>query len=409
MLNLAMLPVVLFWALPRLLFRMSRATSADEAKIPEVTDLAPGQFHMDVVPLSEVSAKPATMVELAALVEADDWDSFLARTREIDSEGGRAEGAPLTYAALRAARPRQIAFLAMHPDCSAIPGRDLPLDDIERLEHVFVHRHRDPQLAALLAKAHLELAWARRGGDYADAVTEDGWRGFQMHLARANEIVSSFDARSEKSPMLAEITFNIALASEWDAAAQEAAFKNCLMLNPRCWQAMSQRAFHLLPRWGGDYEQLERAARQAMSDTHQYGAAAYAAFYLRVLDCDEGAMFSCDPELFAEGLYDMAAAEDGDPVLVNQLIQHSIEIVTPSFALFGGAGEEEINARRAKFDTSSDAVFAAFFCCHVPEAWQGEADEITRLVRMMYANDLEAGRKVHLTQARGIEISEMTA
>ena len=405
LLNLAMLPVVLLWSLPRALWLLNKAGNHFTSAHADVPDMEDGQFHLETKTRDELSKQPGAFRHMKALVQAEDWEGFLRQLKAWDDVNAHSGGDPLVYTGSHAARWKQHAFLQEQDDCSGMAAWDLPWDAIEALELEFARNHTNPRLAAILARAHDELAWARRGGDYADAVSRDGWKGFEEQLNRANEIVSEFDAAKEGSYLLASVTHTVALSSEWDDADRDRAFQTCLDLNPRCWGPMAERAFHLLPRWGGDYEQLEVAARQAMSNTHQFGAAAYAAFYLGVINCDEGALFSCDADLFAEGLADMAAAENSDQVLVNQLIETVIEIVTPRVGMLGGK-ENENNKRRADFAKAADRLLRGHLCCHVTDVWTSDPQEAFNIAASMYAGELEAGQQITLSLKEGVLITD---
>ncbi|WP_299138758.1 hypothetical protein [uncultured Tateyamaria sp.] len=405
-LNLMLLPIILVWAMPRALWRLSKAHSPiGDAGIP-VPEVEDGQFELDTKTRDEIAHEPAAMFRMRGLAGTEKWPAFLTQMARWDAVNASVEGQPLTYVGTRAARWAQLTFLEENDDCYGMAASELPLASIEKLEMAFAEHHRDPRLAAMLARAHEEMAWARRGGDYSDAVTADGWQGFEIHLERANEVLADFDVQQEASFLLASVTHTVALSSEWEDAACDAVFQRCLALNPRCWVTMRERAFHLLPRWGGDYERLEVAARQAMADTSELGAAAYAAFYLGVLDRDEGTLFYCDPALFAEGLADMATAEQDDQVFVNGLIEAVIGIVTPTASLFGGGGDVDINERRAAFGNAADALLKDHFHCHVTDVWTSAPQEVWNIVATAYAAELEAGCTIRLTHAGGAQITQ---
>ena len=404
LLNLALLPVILLWSMPRALWLLSKSDNHFTGAHADIPNIEEGQFQLETKTRNEVSKQPGAFRHMKGFVQAEDWDGFLHQLKAWDDANTHADGDPLVYTGSHAARWNQHAFLQEQDDCSGMAAWELPWDAIEALEMEFARNHTDPRLAAVLARAHDELAWARRGGDYADAVSRDGWKGFEEQLTRANQIVSDFDAAQEGSHLLASVTHTVALSSEWNDDDRDRAFQTCLDLNPRCWGSMAERAFHLLPRWGGDYEQLEVAARQAMSDTHQFGAAAYTAFYLGVINCDDGALFSCDADLFAEGLADMAAAENSDQVLVNRLIETVIEIVTPRVGMFGGH-DGEINARRADFAHVADKLFRDHLRCHITDVWTSDPQEAFNIAASMYAAELEAGLRISLSLENGIEIT----
>ena len=407
-LNLMLLPFMLVWAMPRAFWRLSKAGNPlNDTGIP-VPEIEDGQFELDVKTREEISGEPAALFRMRGLAGTDKWTEFLSQMARWDAVNASVEGQPLAYAGTRAARWAQLTYLEEYDNCYGMAASQLPLGSIEKLEMAFAEHHRDPRLAAVLARAHEEMAWARRGGDYADAVSQDGWDGFELHLDRANEVLGAFDVQQETSFLLASVTHTVALSSEWDDSACDAVFQRCLALNPRCWTVMRERAFHLLPRWGGDYDRLEIAARQAMADTSEQGAAAYAAFYLGVLNRDEGTLFYCDPILFAEGLADMATAEQDDQVFVNELIEAVIEIVTPTAQVFGGGGDVDINERRAAFENAADALLKDHFHCHVTDVWTSAPQQVWNIVATAYAAELEEGCTIRLTHEGGAQITPPT-
>lgn len=405
--NTVLLPVALFYVLPKTLWRLYRANRhAPRGALPEVTP-SDGQFFLEVASEDEVSRFAAAEAEALQILETGDWAAFLARMGAWDRARARGDGHPLTYAGSRAARAEQIAFLEDFPDCSQVPAERLNWTTVERLEMAFAHHHRDPVLAAILARTHLELGWARRGGGDAHTVPDAVWEGFHMHVARAQEILDDFDIAESGSAFLAAIAHMVALDGETQGRARDAAFATCLDLDPMCWDVMQAHAFHLLPRWGGDYEMLDIIARETMAKTPQHGAAAYAAFYLGVLERDVGALFACEPELFGEGLNDMARAEGSDPVLVNRLIQFCFDLIGPQVTPFG-AHDAEINERRAAFETAADKLFFNHFTCHVPEVWTLPPDQVQQIAVGLYAPLLTAGGTVRLTRDSGIERSDQS-
>ena len=367
-------------------------------------ELAEGQFELESLDAADLDTAPQVSARAAQLADSAEWEALHRLMARFEREGLRSGGRPLTSAITEGVLRQQASWLEGFDPCAAIPARHFFYDDVERLEEAFVIRPDDHLLAAMLARAHLDMGWARRGSGWAGSVTEEGWEGLRLHLERANELVTRFDAVDRASPYLAQVTHEIALASEWPASARRTAFETCLRLNPKCWSAMRSEAFHCLPRWGGSHEELETTARQAMALTPDLGAAAYAAFYWGVLRAEEEVLFTCDEALLAEGLADLCAAENSDPVVVNKLIDTVMDTVMPNIA-HSMEHEAQLNTRREAFECVLDKVFAEHFTCHVRDCWTMTEKMVRGILCGVYHPLLSAGGQLRLTLDGGIEIT----
>ncbi|MCI0332319.1 MAG: hypothetical protein L0228_03715 [Planctomycetes bacterium] len=147
---------------------------------------------------------------------------------------------------------------------------------IEKLQPLVerINTHLYPWLWQM-ASARLEtrLAWKARGGGWANEVTEEGWKGFERHMAAARDHLSEAWNLNPEWPESAASMIGVAMAGH--AAPEE---------TPRFWfdRAVTAELDHipaynallwsLMPRWGGSHQQLYALGRECLDtgrfDTH---------------------------------------------------------------------------------------------------------------------------------------------
>jgi hypothetical protein len=122
----------------------------------------------------------------------------------------------------------------------------------------------DPWLRDVLrGLLELRLAWKSRGNGWASAVTPEGWKGFEEHLALARERLERAYSADPSCPEAAALLITVAMG-EAHAAPDE----------PRLWfdravkaqfdytSAHDRLARALLPRWGGSHQELMAFGRE---------------------------------------------------------------------------------------------------------------------------------------------------
>ncbi|HVX09610.1 MAG TPA: hypothetical protein VHC22_00275 [Pirellulales bacterium] len=118
----------------------------------------------------------------------------------------------------------------------------------------------------LLARAHVNLAWQKRGEGVADTVTQTGWQGFGEHLNKARSLLLQ---AWHEHPELPEAAFNqIAVTMGSGGVAGE---------DPRFWfdralaadfdmsAAYQALLWALRPRWGGSHEEMLALGRECLA------------------------------------------------------------------------------------------------------------------------------------------------
>lgn len=350
-------------------------------------------------PLEQVEAHCET------LSREERWDDLHRLMSSFDKRRAIYGGSRLATIAGIGARARQTRHLAAFGECVAVPEKDLDTTELNRLEAALAGRPDDHFLAGITAHSHVEMAWALRGGDAADTVSEAGWEGYARHIQRAAEIMEPFDAQTLDSPYVALINHVIAPNLENAAEALDQSFDICMALDPYDWDVMARHAFHLLPRWYGDYDQIEVKARSTMALTQATaGASAYAAFYLGVLSEDEGAIMMVEPPLLLQGLRDMIDHGERDPAQVNKLIATCFRAFAPQFSLLPG-DDPLINEKRVELGKIPNTLIRECLDAHVPQAWPIEPGIMRHLVGIAYERELARGAKIKIETAR-ITISE---
>jgi hypothetical protein len=107
----------------------------------------------------------------------------------------------------------------------------------------------------LVGMAEIDLAWAARGGDWADKVTEEGWKGFEEHLQKAHEELGKGWQLRQDRPEAAAAMINVIGGGHrvkgetirlWFDRAIAAQFDYMPAYNFVLW--------FYRPRWGGSHQ-----------------------------------------------------------------------------------------------------------------------------------------------------------
>jgi tetratricopeptide (TPR) repeat protein len=123
----------------------------------------------------------------------------------------------------------------------------------------------DPWIKNVLAgREHIELAWRSQGSGYANAVTEDGWRGFTEHMQKAAECLTKAWALDPTDPDAAVDMIRVAGAAgigdlsprDWFDRAVEARIDSLV--------AYDRLLTHMLPKWGGSHESILEFGRECV-------------------------------------------------------------------------------------------------------------------------------------------------
>lgn len=129
----------------------------------------------------------------------------------------------------------------------------------------------DPWLfGTYMGKVEIARAWEARGGGWADSVTEEGWKGFAEHLAKARAHLERAASADERLPHPLAFLITVAMGQSDDALMRES-FESAIARQLDFTAAYTTYVSSLTPRWGGSYEQMMEvgldAARTRRYDT----------------------------------------------------------------------------------------------------------------------------------------------
>jgi len=114
-----------------------------------------------------------------------------------------------------------------------------------------------------LAAAYVEYGWHARGSGYANTVTGEGWKLFGERLALAEAVLTGTEGLRAACPHWYAVMQRVALGQGWDAASHDRLFEEATAFEPLYYTFYEQKAFSLLPRWGGRPGEWERFAEGA--------------------------------------------------------------------------------------------------------------------------------------------------
>jgi hypothetical protein len=114
----------------------------------------------------------------------------------------------------------------------------------------------------------IDLAWAARGDGYADSVSDQGWRGFQSHLATAADDFTAAWNMHPDWPLAPERMITVSLGQS-DVKVMRMWFDRTTRAQidyPRAW---SDFLWGLYPRWYGNHQAMLTLGAAAI-DTHRF-------------------------------------------------------------------------------------------------------------------------------------------
>ena len=257
------------------------------------------------------------------LARNEDWDKLIDEVTDADAKRLKTPGGMPIAELLAYGARSDVVGAVEHALLGGRPAIDAPLmAGIEALEHVLAEHPDSPALAAIVAMTHIDLGWAWRGTGWKIEVPERNKEAFSAHFDRAVNIMSTFDAITYDSPLLAAT--HCALAPGRTEAASDVAqrFDTWIDLDPKNPQAYRAFGARMLPRCHGSYDQLELAARRTAGRTHDvWGAGAYTWVMLDAISSDPHACVRVDLEFFMDGLDDILSYA-GDQHTVNLLLAY---------------------------------------------------------------------------------------
>ncbi len=177
----------------------------------------------------------------------------------------------------------------------------------------------EPLITLIVALAHIDIGWAWRGTNWESVAPTAHRSRCAAHFDRAQHLLSPLCGIELDSPLLAAARCAL-LAGQRDPQSRIADdYEDLIDLDPYNHRHMRALGNHLLPRWFGDYPQLELEARRTASRTQDiWGAGGYTWVYFDAIAADEQACARVDVDFFIDGLRDILVTRP-DQAMVNLL------------------------------------------------------------------------------------------
>ena len=244
------------------------------------------------------------------LARQDRWEDLSAELRAADSARAATPGGMPVAELLAYGARADVVQAAEHALMDGRPATDTPImAGISGLEEVLRDSDGDPFIAALVALAHVDLAWAWRGTGWDMIVPRLNRDRCMAHFDRANEIMQAHCADVDDSALIAG-AFCALLPGQRDPGARVAdVYERLIDLDPGNHRHMRALGNHLLPRWFGSHGELELEARRTAARTQAiWGHGGYTWVCFDAIAIDEGACAQVDVDFFLDGLRDIVAA-----------------------------------------------------------------------------------------------------
>ncbi len=290
------------------------------------------------IPIADATNEEIEGLRLRArgqfLARQEMWDSLGAEIRLNDkarrtTEGGTALADLLSLGA-RADVVRPVETALSDP---GLMSAHAPRHGLAALNEIREDHADDYGIALVVVHAHIDIGWAWRGQGWISEVPEKHWEAFHRHFDQAGDILDGFDAFAENSPSLAAARCALLAAGPAPQSRVADDYEDLIDLDPANPRHMRALGNHLLPRWFGDYDQLELEARRTAARTADlWGAGGYAWVHFDAIAVDPLVLRRLDVPFFLEGLRDILARR-GNQHMVNQVAAFcAVTLAQPRYA-----------------------------------------------------------------------------
>ncbi|MES2706052.1 MAG: hypothetical protein V4726_05550 [Verrucomicrobiota bacterium] len=122
---------------------------------------------------------------------------------------------------------------------------------------------------SMIGEDEIDRAWKKRGTKFAGEVTEEGWRGFEKHLALARKrLTAAWKARPDQ-PFAAASMITVVMGGSRESGESERLWFN--RSTAACFDyrfAYHKYEYSLVPRWGGSHEDMLAFGFACMDSGH---------------------------------------------------------------------------------------------------------------------------------------------
>ncbi|MGX9349879.1 hypothetical protein ACS3QZ_01630 [Shimia sp. W99] len=241
------------------------------------------------------------------LARQEMWEELedLIRTHD-QNRACTTAGTPLADLMIFGARS-DVVRAAEHALLHGRPAKDSDFfSGIEALEYMLEDYPDSYALALIVAHMHIDIGWAWRGASAKEDLREINREAFQAHFDRAGDILERFCPKAHHSPALSAARCALLPGNPHPATRLSHEFENLIALDPQNPRHMRALGNYLLPRWYGDFEQLDLQARRVAAQTYDlWGAGGYTWVWFDALLVDPTGLEMLEIEYFLDGVHDI--------------------------------------------------------------------------------------------------------
>lgn len=127
----------------------------------------------------------------------------------------------------------------------------------------------------------IQSAWAARGSGYASSVSKEGWILFEERLAKSERTLAEAPRSLKATALWHQYRLHVALDKNGTAQSTLAVFREGTMAHPAYVPLYHYMAQRLVPKWGGNYADLETFVETSTRNSQaQLGRSLYAWLYV---------------------------------------------------------------------------------------------------------------------------------
>ncbi len=312
------------------------------------------------------------------LARQDCWEELAGAMAEADHARQTTPGGMPVAELLAFGARADVVNAVEHALSEGRAANDPPLlEGIMALEAIRQQFRKSPHISTLVALAHIDIGWAWRGTGWDTIVPKLNRRRCAAHFDRAAAILTELDCTSLNSPMVAAAKCAMKAGHRGGGEKIADDYERLIDLDPLNHRHMRALGNHMLPRWFGDYGELELEARRTTARTENvWGAGGYTWVYFDAIAIDDKACAAVDVDFFLDGLRDIVQRCPGQE-MINMLAAYC------AVALRNGLGlNEEADLPRLQIASAADWLIREHLRELHPMVWAHAADGFDNNVRI---------------------------
>lgn len=365
-------------------------------------------------PTAEDRERDFHQIRGQSLARQENWEDISRAIRLADRALSKTSGGMPIADLISFGARADVVQACEHALLTGKPAKDAPImDGIEALEGILAELSDDYTIACIVAHAHMDIAWAWRGTCWDAEVCPRNKEAFNAHFDRARDILGPFAGISPKPAFLASAECALRAGDPEGGYKIADAYHRLIDLDPENARAMRAMGNHLLPRWFGDYAELELEARRTAARTQDtWGAGAYTWVQLDAIAFDDEACARLDVTFFIDGLRDILKRTN------NQYIVNLMAAYCANTMGNARGGNDEADQVRSQIAECAKWIIRGHLTELHPMIWAhaargfdnslrvrcpdrfaaaGQADAL-RIIGNLFRRDIAAGHKVVFTE-----------